>query len=273
MLEWGRDDAFLDHTVILIHGLLDLSWGWASTVESGLARQFHVVAPDLRGHGDSDRVGLGGYYHFVDYLADLHSLIDLVGRDRVSLVGHSMGGSIASNYAGAYPQSIHRLALLEGIGMVEIPMKSPGTIAGWIAAWKRVSERERTKYSSLRDAATRLRRNDPQLSDEVALELAEKATLEIDGGGRRFKHDPLLATFGPHPFKFDDAKQFWQAIKCPVLLVEGEKSVLRHSDEEKERRHNCFADRRVEIVSHAGHMIQRHEPAALAKLLADFLGR
>ena len=66
LLEWGRENAALDHTVVLVHGFLDLCWGWQDTVEAGLAGRFHVVAPDMRGHGDSDRVGAGGYYHFID---------------------------------------------------------------------------------------------------------------------------------------------------------------------------------------------------------------
>ena len=95
VLEWGVDDVSLQHTVVLLHGFLDMAWGWMRTVRARLAGRFHVIAPDLRGHGDSDRVGAGGYYHFIDYLADLHELIDKLGRTKVSLVGHSMGGSIA----------------------------------------------------------------------------------------------------------------------------------------------------------------------------------
>src|SRR5262245_26616302 len=119
VLEWGGADAALDHTVVLLHGFLDLAWTWVPTVEAGLAGRFHVVAPDVRGHGDSDRVGPGGYYHFIDYLADLDALVRTLGRRRLSLVGHSMGGSIASYYAGVYPDRVHRLALLEGLGPPE----------------------------------------------------------------------------------------------------------------------------------------------------------
>src|SRR4051812_19362021 len=92
LLEW---DGGGDHTVILLHGFLDNAWGWQAAVDAGLGDGLHVVAPDLRGHGDSDWIGAGGYYHFPDYLADLHDLITQVGRARVSLVGHSMGGSVA----------------------------------------------------------------------------------------------------------------------------------------------------------------------------------
>src|SRR5262249_10524326 len=71
VVEW---DAPGDHTVLLVHGFLDFAYGFAPLVEAGLEGRFHLVAPDLRGHGDSDRVGAGGYYHFADYIADLHDL-------------------------------------------------------------------------------------------------------------------------------------------------------------------------------------------------------
>src|SRR5260221_10332678 len=110
-LEW--DEARSDHTVVLVHGFLDLAWGWARTVEAGLAARYHVVAPDVRGHGDSGRAGPGGYYYIMDYVADLASLVESVGRERVSLVGHSRGGSGVAYPAGARPADVHRPPLPE----------------------------------------------------------------------------------------------------------------------------------------------------------------
>src|SRR5258708_3869759 len=115
VLEWNPESP---KTVILLHGFLDHAWGWEPVVEAGLGA-FHVVAPDLRGHGDSDRVGAGGYYYFADYLADLQALISILGRRPVALVGHSMGSSVASYYAGVFPDEVSRLALLEGLGPPE----------------------------------------------------------------------------------------------------------------------------------------------------------
>src|SRR3569832_92435 len=98
--------------VVLLHGILDFAWTWAEVVQNGLAGRYHIVAPDLRGHGDSDRIGPGGYYHFMDYLADVHDLVDQITGQasqapgqapvKVSIVGHSMGGTVAGYYAGAY---------------------------------------------------------------------------------------------------------------------------------------------------------------------------
>jgi pimeloyl-ACP methyl ester carboxylesterase len=271
LLEWGGDDPALEHTVVLVHGFLDLAWGWAPTVRAALAGRFHVVAPDMRGHGDSDRVGPGGYYHFTDYLADLHELIAAVGRDRVSLVGHSMGGTICSYYAGAFPDRVHRLALLEGTGPPESTQSMPERVVAWIDGWRRVRQREHRGYDSAAEAAARLRKHDPLLAEALALELAERGTRRDPDGRLRFKHDPLHATRSPYPFQLALAEQFWRRVTAPVLLVEAEQSAFRHRDDQAERRFACFADRRHALLAGAAHMMQRHQPEALGALLADFL--
>lgn len=273
VLEWGADRPELDHTVVLLHGFLDLAWGWVATARAGLAERFHLVAPDLRGHGDSDWIGPGGYYHFIDYLADLHDLIGRLGRARVSLVGHSMGGSVAAYYAGSYPERIHRMALLEGLGPPEQSEPAAERVRAWLDSWRRVRSREPASYADLGDAAIRLQRHDPLLAPELARELAERGTTRQPDGRLRFKHDPLHITTGPTPFRVAYAAEFWQRIRCPVLLVEGERSAFRHATAEWDRRAGFLAQNERAVLAGAGHMMQRHQPATLADMLGEFLAR
>lgn len=267
ILEWGDGD----HTVVLIHGFLDNAWGWQPVVDAALSAGLHVVAPDMRGHGDSDWVGPGGYYHFVDYLADLHELVAEVGRARVSLVGHSMGGSIAAYYAGAFPERVHRLALLEGLGPPESKEPMPARVATWLAAWKRVRERSPRSYAGVEEAAARLVEHDPLASAEMARFLAEKGTTAALGGRVRFKHDPLHATPGPYGFSLAVAEQFWRRVRCPTLLVTAAESHMRHSPSEEARRIKCFTHARRAVVEGAGHMMQRHQPKKVGELVRNFL--
>lgn len=286
-LEWGNAEPALAqprHTVVLLHGFLDFAWTWEEVVQSGLFGRYHLIAPDLRGHGDSDRVGPGGYYHFMDYLADVHDLIAQIKRERqerlggeiqISLVGHSMGGSVAFYYAGAYPEQIFRLALIEGLGppAEERPFDgAPERIRTWLAAWRRVASQEPRLLSDLEEAAARLRQRDPRLGAGLALRLAEHGTLLLPDGKRAFKHDPLHLTPGPYPFILEIAEAFWRRISCPVLLVGAADSEFKLSDEELARRASCFSNLRSVMLTGAGHMIQRHQPEALSRHLADFLG-
>ncbi|HEV8322336.1 MAG TPA: alpha/beta hydrolase [Myxococcota bacterium] len=276
VLEWGAADAALDHTVVLLHGFLDFAWTWEETVAAALAGRFHLVAPDMRGHGDSDRVGAGGYYHFMDYLADLDEVIAQTARARLSLVGHSMGGSIAGYWAGTFPARLARLALLEGTGPPESSETAPERVASWISGWRHARGRAPRRYADVAAAAAQLRRNDPLLGEALSLRLAERGTAPAGagagaGGERVFKHDPLHVTTGPYGFRLDAAQEFWRRVTCPVLLVDGGESFFHHEPAEAERRHACFADRRHAVLPGAGHMMQRHQPAALARLLAEFL--
>ena len=273
VLEWGQGDPALDHTVVLLHGFLDLAWGWVATVRAGLAGRFHIVAPDLRGHGDSDRVGAGGYYHFADYLADVDDLVRQLGRARVSLVGHSMGGSVAAYFAGTFPQRVHRLVLMEGLGPPDQRDALPDRARSWLAAWRLVRERSPRSYASVDDAAARLRAHDELLDPALARELAEHGTRQRPDGRWVFKHDPLHTTPGPMPFRVAHAEEFWRAITCPVLLVEGDSSAFRHAGPEAERRMQVFHAAERATLPRAGHMMQRHQPAALAEVLASFLSR
>jgi pimeloyl-ACP methyl ester carboxylesterase len=271
LLEWGPADA--EHTVLLLHGFLDNGWTWEPVVDGGLgATGWRLVAPDLRGHGDSDWIGPGGYYHFPDYLADLQDLVAQLGPRRLSIVGHSMGGSVASYFAGAYPERVHRLALLEGLGPPESREAPPARVRSWLTAWQDVRQRTPRSYATVEEAAERLRAHDPLLAVDVARAAAEKGTTPALGGRIRFKHDPLHVTPGPYGFSFEYARSFWSSVRCPTLLVEGAESRMRHAPEELSRRVAAFADARLASIPNAGHMMQRHQPAALAQLLVEFLG-
>jgi pimeloyl-ACP methyl ester carboxylesterase len=271
LLEWGADDPARDHTILLLHGFLDHAHGWQLVVEQGLADRYHVVAPDLRGHGDSDWVGRGGYYHFFDYLADVHEVVKACARARISLVGHSMGGAIASYYAGAFPARVHKLVVMEGLGPPSGPPTGPERVITWLADCERSRRLLPRRYPDVAAAARRMCQHDPLLDPALALELAAAGT-RATPDGVEFKHDPLHATRGPYGFDMTVAERFWRNVTCAVLLVEGGASTFRHSPEEAQLRERCFLYARKVTIPDAGHMMLRHQPAALARELVDFLG-
>jgi pimeloyl-ACP methyl ester carboxylesterase len=267
-LEW---DAPSDHTVFLLHGFLDLAEGWRWVAEH-LAGRAHLIAPDWRGHGDSGHLTGGGYYHFADYISDLDGLVRAVGRARVSIAGHSMGGMAAAMFTGTFPERIHRLAILEGLGpppsstAVDV---SPERTRLWVESWnKRLAQPPRGM--TLDDAVARIREHDPRCPEDRARQLAEAGTTVVDGL-RRWKHDPVHLTPGPYPFRLEASERFWAAIRCPVLLVDGAESNFRYAPPEAERRLAVFKDARRATIPEAGHMMLRHQPATVAAELAAFL--
>lgn len=98
------------HPVILLHGITD-SWFSFSQVLPKLAANYHVYAPDQRGHGDSDRPEDKGYA-WPDFAADVIAFMDAMGIERATLVGHSMGSMVAQQVAITAPERVARLVLV-----------------------------------------------------------------------------------------------------------------------------------------------------------------
>lgn len=261
-------------TVLLLHGFLDSCWTWQVLIDTGLLDRYRVVAPDLRGHGDSDRVGAGGYYHFMDYLADVHDLVSQLGCERVSLVGHSMGGTVASYYAGAFPERVERLVTLDSL--ILPPSQNtldsiPERVRSWLAAWERVRKKPQRPLADIDDAARRLQLHDGRLHPDLAHTLAERGTRAFPDGTRQFKHDPLHMTPGPYPFMLDVASSFWRRITCPTLHVLADQSEFQASEALQNEYLRHFRHARIVRVPETGHMLHRHQPAAVARHVRDFL--
>ena len=108
-VDWGNAAA---SPLILVHGGLDHCRNW-DAIARELQPHFHVVAPDLRGHGDSEWAK-GSSYSLVDHVYDLSCLMRCADLQDAAIVGHSLGGMISLAYAGTYPDRISRLAVLDG---------------------------------------------------------------------------------------------------------------------------------------------------------------
>jgi pimeloyl-ACP methyl ester carboxylesterase len=255
-------------TVLLVHGFMDSGATWDLVAEP-LARAGHdVVAPDMRGFGESDPVGAGGYYHFPDYVGDLAALIEQLDRKRIVLVGHSMGGTIASLYAGAMSDRIERLALLEGIGTLHA---DPSTAVDRMRTWlrdMRTIDRRRRVLASFDDALERLAHTYPSIPREV-LESRARLLTRTDSSGLSWAYDPLHRTTSPTPFSFEAFKGFLSNITVPTLFVSGGSTGWRVPDESE--RLACIANVTHVDLPDAGHMMHWKAPAALAECLLRFL--
>ena len=253
---------------MLVHGFTDLGAGWCE-VAPLLAEHGHVIAPDLRGHGDSDWIGPGGYYHFMDYVADLDDVIrQRAVTDRIVLVGHSMGGSVSGYYAGVRPEKIAALVLIEGLGPPDMMGgESPLRTAAWIDAWRTARAKTKT-MASIDEAVSRLRKHDHLLDEALARKLAGYGLKQVEGGWA-WKHDPLHGTFGPYAYRLATAKLYWERVTAPVLAIDGAKSRMNLAADERAARRAVFKNCKHLEIEDAGHSPQRHQPAALARAILE----
>lgn len=269
VLEW--DIANSDTTVVLLHGFLDLAWSFEH-VALRLAPKYHIIAPDFRGHGDTEWVGPGGYYYFPDYAADLARLLPRLTRKRVYVVGHSMGGVVSSYYTGTFPELVQKLAVLEGIGPPNSdPDDAPKRMLKHIETVDEMRAKTLKPIKSLAAAADRLQVLYPKLDRAWAERLAEKATRPTpDGppGSRIWKHDPLHRTRSPLIFHEPSFAAFLRRITCPVLLVNAVESKLQFLHDP--HRQKLYPNAQVRTLESAGHMMQLDQPDALSEMLIEF---
>lgn len=264
VVEWGAGDR----TIVLLHGYLD----HARVFDKLAARLdgFRLLGVDLRGHGDTDRVGHGGAYHFADYALDVHGVIAALARPPVRLLGHSMGGAVACYLAGAFPELVARLCLIEGIGPPSSPFSEAAPqLRRFVETVEVAAQRPQKRFASVEAAAARVRERNPRITPDDALAFARHGT-RPDGDAVVWKFDPLHHSRSATLFAEELFLPFLSRITAPVLVVEGSEGFLL-DDEARARRLRAFSGPvealRLEGV---GHHVQLEAPDALAERLRSF---
>lgn len=263
VIRWG--DRPID--VVLCHGFLDIGWSFDGVARELVGAGHGVASFDWRGHGRSEWVGRGGYYHFPDYVLDLDELLPQLTDRPVHLVGHSMGGSACAMFAAARPDRLATLTLIEGIGPPEMEPREPtARLRAWLDGVGKARAKSPRPMEGARAALSRMRVQNPTLPDDLGLFLVSKSTRAVEGG-LQWCFDPLHKTFSPRPFQARQFEALLASIETPTLVVAGERG-FRLADE-KERIDKIPNHRFVEIPD-VGHMIHWFEPHALTSVLAKF---
>jgi pimeloyl-ACP methyl ester carboxylesterase len=267
VLHWGTG---VGTPMVLVHGFMDAAGTWDLVAEALVAGGRRVIAMDLRGFGHAPRAPAGSYYHFPDYVPDLAGVLDAVAPEPVDLVGHSMGGAIATYYAGAFPERIRRLAVLEGLGPPEVPFSTaPARMRQWVLDVRAVHAKAASRPMTFDEALARLRVGHPAVPDAV---LRTRLPYLVRREGELFvwAFDPLHRTAGPSPFQAAYFRALAAGVTKPVLAVSGGSTGFHPIDEEE--RLAAFAHLRRATVEGAGHMMHWTEPQALARELLAFFG-
>ncbi|MFJ3047732.1 alpha/beta fold hydrolase [Herbaspirillum chlorophenolicum] len=272
---WGNPGA---PKIFMLHGWMDVSASFQFMVDA-LQGDWHVIAPDWRGFGLSERTYADSYW-FPDYLADLDAILaHYAGEEAIDLLGHSMGGNVASLYAGVRPQRIRRLINLEGLGLPSAKAEqAPGRFAQWM---DEVRNRPLMRgYDSLQEVAARLQKNNARLSDERAAFLAPHWAAQDAAGLWQILGDPAHKQVSPILYRVDEMTACWSRITAPVLWIEAKESDIwrffgQHTlmRDEIDRRIGFIPKVQVEMVGDAGHMLHHDQPELLATLIERFLAQ
>jgi pimeloyl-ACP methyl ester carboxylesterase len=269
-VDWGNAEA---PPLILVHGGQDhcRNWDW---VAQDLRRDFHVVAPDLRGHGDS-AYSPSGDYSMSAYVYDLAQLIHQLGLGPVAIVAHSLGGAIALRYAGVFPATVRRLAAIEGMGpspaqQAERAKRTAAErLAHWIDEVRAIAGRLPRRYASIEDAFARMQAENRHLTPEQARYLTVQGVSQNEDGTFSWKFDNYVRAGSPADVTQEELQQLWANITCPTLLICGAESWA--SNPAQDGRMAYFADARTEVFEGAGHWVHHDRLDAFLKVVRAFL--
>lgn len=270
---WGRAGA---PKLFMVHGWMDVGASFQFVVDC-LKNDWHVIAPDWRGFGLTERVQ-GDTYWFPDYLADLEVLLDHYAPGAaVNLLGHSMGGNIASLYAGVRPERIRALINLEGFGLAASkPEQAPRRFAKWLDELKEPATMR--GYADLGAVAARLRKTNPRLPPERAAFLAQHWSAQNAAGEWEILGDPVHKRTGPLLYQAEEILACWRQITAPVLWVEADDTNMwqwmgpkEQARIEVDRRLGQLQQVTARMMPDAGHMLHHDQPQLLAEMIESFL--
>jgi pimeloyl-ACP methyl ester carboxylesterase len=244
----GRRLSYLDfggtgQPLLALHGHLDQGLMW-SGLAAALAPDWRVIAPDQRGHGESDRAA---DYSRDGYIADLATLLEQLSAGPVVALGHSLGGLNAYQLAARHPHLVRAL-IIEEMGAV---LSAPSRLDFLFASPYEAATRE--------ELVTGLGPAGPMFADWLK---------QLPGGTWRLPFHPADMVASERA-NWGDYWADWLATDCPALLIAGENSPLTRSQA------RAMADRRPRtrlVELHGDHFVHVQDPDGFIGAVRDFLG-
>jgi pimeloyl-ACP methyl ester carboxylesterase len=250
--------------VVFVHGFSNDRSVW-DDLASALPDRFRPIGYDLRGHGDSGW-SVECRYHPLDHARDLAEVVAALGLERVAVVGHSMGGNVATLFAAKHPKRVRGLALVDS-----------GPALGQ-DAWRRasgdVTEQARA-YESVAEFRKLLGLAYPLAAPAALDRLARTSLVQRRDGRFEPKLDPiLLELLGTEDQIRETEAALWDALaklSCPVLIARGERSAMLPEPVARRMAEEVISDARLVQIPNAGHAVMFDNGPALEAELAQFL--
>lgn len=252
---------------LAVHGWMDNAASFEQLAP--LLGDVRFVAVELPGHGHSAHRPPAVPYHFIDYASDLLLCADALGWERFVLVGHSLGAGVSAIAAGAEPERIERLVLIEGLGpMSDLPESAPKVLETALRSQRRLTQRAPKVYPTF-DAAVDARMESlSSLARASAEALVRRGTRPADGG-LVFRFDPRLRENSRLRLTEPQVQAFLSRISAPTLVIMAEQG-WPFGDE--------YVNGRLALVPHhqlvrlaGGHHLHMDLPQEVAAVLRPFI--
>ena len=251
-LGWGKTDAT---PMLLLHGIGSNAHHWDFFARS-IQPDYHILALDQRGHGDSD---WAADYAPKCFVLDIEAFVAELGLDNIVLIGHSMGGINAIIYAAQNPEKVNKLVIVD-IG--------PELAAAGVERMQQGWANEPESFSSEEEAVQYMKQNDPWQSDAFAQHQVKYSFKRSEAGRLIFKYDKALCRN-----EIRSSEWLWEYIEqivCPTLLIHGRESDLLTAESAR-RTVNALAFGSLLDIDNAGHNVPGDNPAAFESTVKRFL--
>lgn len=212
-----------DDIVLCLHGWLDNAASFIPLMTELKGKR--VIAIDWVGHGLSCHRSIDAHYHFIDYVFDLLELFEKNHWQKIAIVGHSMGGMIASAFTAAFPEKVSSLTLIDSIGFISgsVSQSTEQLREGMISRLKnkaKLKDKKKKFHQTIASAiAARMAVSD--LTFQNAELIVNRALLK-SSQGFEWRSDPRLRNISPYRLTLTQAEQFIKDIKAPVQLIYGD---------------------------------------------------
>jgi pimeloyl-ACP methyl ester carboxylesterase len=252
--------------ILLIHGITGSSAQWETTMEL-LESDFTVIAPDLLGHGESAKPR--GDYSLGAYASGLRDLLAWLEVPAATVVGHSLGGGIAMQFAYQFPERCERLGLVNSGGLgreVNVVLRAAALPGAELVLPLIAANWSRNIGVAFSDALGRL---GLRVGSDIA-EMGRGYASLIDGEARSAFLHTLRAVIEPGGQRVSAVDRLYLAEELPSLIVWGERDPLipvKHAY----TAHEAMPGSRLEIFPDAGHFPQLEEPVRFAGVFAEFM--
>jgi pimeloyl-ACP methyl ester carboxylesterase len=252
--------------LLLLHGITSTSDCWREVLPT-LAERYTVVAPDLLGHGRSAKPR--GDYSLGAYAAGVRDLLAVLGFERGTVVGHSLGGGIAMQFSYLFPERVERMALISsgGLGKEVHPMLRAATLPGseWVLP---VLAREWTV-----NAGDAVRKVAERLGIEVPHDMAEfargYASLVHEGARDAFLHT-MRSVIDANGQRVSALDRLYLADQVPTLLMWGTDDPVIPVEHGRNA-HKIISHSRYVELEGSGHWPMLDSPTRFTEALTDFI--
>ena len=270
-VDWGNTEK---PPLLLIHGGRDHCRSWDWTAEA-LREDWHIIALDHRGHGDSQWTS-DGNYRTMDLVYDVAQLIHQLDLAPVTIVSHSWGANTSLRYAGLFPENVRKIVAIEGLFptpereamLKDVPFAR--RVREFIGEKRKAAGRLPRRYASLEDAYARMKGENPYLTDVQARHLTTHGINRNEDGTFSWKFDPHLNVDGaPYDIALEQRNDLWRGITCPTLLLNGADSWAGNPEKNGLAAH--FRNAEVIEFENAGHWLHHDQFERFIATLKDFL--